>query len=252
ISEQGVRHLVLDFRMVQGLDASAVLGFNKLDQLCQRFGVRLYFCGMRTDIGQVFMHTRFLPNPSITVLPDLDRGLERVEEILIAEGEGNAELLAAAQEAAAAEALKEESVTMHRMFGGALDQEALLKLIQSCETVHLEGGQKLFRRGEAGDALYFIESGQLSVLVMLENHQMRRLRTFGPGTIVGEMAVFAHGKRSADAVADMPTRLRCLTAESIEKMMKDSPRAALQFHAYVIKLMATRLAQSNDEIQTLL
>jgi SulP family sulfate permease len=34
IVREGVRYLLLDFRMVQGLDASAALGFAKLHQLC--------------------------------------------------------------------------------------------------------------------------------------------------------------------------------------------------------------------------
>lgn len=252
IQDSGVRHLLLDFRMVQGLDASAVLGFNKLDQIARKSGVKLYFCGLRSELGNVFIQTKFLPNDNIAVLPDLDRGLERVEEVLIDEGRRDPEAIAAAVEALEENARKEESVTMHRMFGGQLDAEAIMRLITCCDTKELSAGERLFRKGDTGDALYFIEKGQISILLMLEGKQMKRLRTFGPGTIIGEMAVFAHGTRSADALADEPTRVRCLTSEAIEKMMREAPKAALQFHAYVIRLMATRLAQSNDEVQTLL
>ena len=45
--ERPIRNVILDFRRVQGLDASAVFNLGKLGQLCDRHGVRLVFTHLR-------------------------------------------------------------------------------------------------------------------------------------------------------------------------------------------------------------
>ena len=79
-----------------------------------------------------------------------------------------------------------------------------------------------------------------------------RLRTFGPGTVVGEMAVYTHGKRSADVVADTPCMAWRLTDEYIRMMEERHPRLANEFHSFVVRLMASRLSAANEEIRALL
>src|SRR5262245_24327524 len=84
---KGVRYLLLDFRMVQGLDASVALAFAKLHQLCTRHGVTLVLSGLRPELRALLDQMRFLPHREIHVVPDLDRGLEWIEDrLLLAEG----------------------------------------------------------------------------------------------------------------------------------------------------------------------
>jgi SulP family sulfate permease len=141
---------------------------------------------------------------------------------------------------------------LRRNLGPHFDPQHLETLISCCETIKLEQGTTLFKKGDPGDALYFIERGELSVLLRLENGQVKRLRTFGPGTVVGEMALFSKMPRSADVVTDTVCRVRKLSADSLARMEREHPVAAIQFHNFVVKLLCTRLMAANEEIRALL
>ena len=86
IVRQGVRYLLLDFRMVQGLDASVALAFGKLHQLCAGHGVSLVLSGLRPETHALLSQMRFLPHHEIHVVADLDRGLEWIEDRLLGDG----------------------------------------------------------------------------------------------------------------------------------------------------------------------
>ena len=147
----------------------------------------------------------------------MDRGLECIEDSLLS---GSAALHAGMMtqvddpNKTAIRAVGE----LRRNLGPHFSPENLETLISFCETIKLEQGTTLFKKGEPGDALYFIERGELSVLLKLEDGQIKRLRTFGPGTVVGEMALFSKMPRSADVVTDTVCRVRKLSAESLARM----------------------------------
>src|SRR5262249_4210352 len=88
IVQAGVRYLLLDFRMVQGLDASAALSLSKLHQLCGRYRVTLILSGLRPEHQAVLQQMRFLPHPAIHLVSDLDRGMEWMEDRLLAGAHG--------------------------------------------------------------------------------------------------------------------------------------------------------------------
>lgn len=248
ILRAGVRHLLLDFRMVQGLDASVALAFGKLHQLCARHGVSLTLSGLRPDIEALLSQMRFLPHPEILVVADLDRGLEWIEHRLLTPavaaedgGPGTSDA-----DTGLAEVNLRHTLAPH-FTGNAL--EVLLGL---CETVELPREAVLMRRGEAGDALYFVERGEVSVFVSFGDRQRKRVRTLGAGTVVGEMALYSGQLRSADVVAETACRVRRLSAERFARLEGEHPGVAIQFHRFVVRLLSYRLAAANDEIRGLL
>jgi SulP family sulfate permease len=141
---------------------------------------------------------------------------------------------------------------LRRILAKQFDKPALDVLIGCCQTLKLGAGTPLFRRGDPGDALYFIERGHVSVLLRLDDGQTKRLRAFGPGTIVGEMAIYSHQPRSADVVADTGCRVRKLSAQDLERLEREHPEVAVQFHRFVVRLLSARLAAANEEIRGLL
>jgi SulP family sulfate permease len=249
IERDGIRYLLLDFRLVQGLDASAVLSFNKLQQVCRARRVRLLLSGLRSELETVLDQTKFLPQPDITVFPDADRGLEWIEDWLL---EGDGVPADGSTAATASQTVILAEMDLRRILAKQFDKPALDVLIGCCQTLKLGAGTPLFRRGDPGDALYFIERGHVSVLLRLDDGQTKRLRAFGPGTIVGEMAIYSHQPRSADVVADTGCRVRKLSAQDLERLEREHPEVAVQFHRFVVRLLSARLAAANEEIRGLL
>jgi SulP family sulfate permease len=246
----GVRHLILDFRMVQGLDASAALAFGKLHQLCARHGASLVLSGLRPDIQALLTQMRFLPHRDILVVADLDRGLEWIEHRLLmpAPGPEGATPEGDGVDAAASSG----EVDLRRILAGHFTGDALETLLGLSETLELPAGALLMRRGEAGDALYFVERGEVSVFVSLGDQRRKRVRTLGAGTVVGEMAIYSGQPRSADVVAETACRVRRLSAERFARLEREHPSVAIQFHSFVVRLLSYRLAAANDEIRGLL
>ncbi|HMB33161.1 MAG TPA: SulP family inorganic anion transporter, partial [Methylomirabilota bacterium] len=205
IVQAGVRYLLLDFRMVQGLDASAALSLSKLHQLCGRYRVTLILSGLRPEHQAVLQQMRFLPHSEIHLVSDLDRGMEWMEDRLLAGAHGlpgttSAPVLALGNgthgDAAGAD--------IRGILAAHFSPDALQVLLGLCERLDIPQETMLMRRGDAGDALYFVERGEVSVMVHLEDGKRRRLRTLGPGSMVGEMALYSGQPRSADVVTETP------------------------------------------------
>lgn len=66
-------------------------------------------------------------------------------------------------------------------------------------------GERLFRQGDPGDALYCVEQGSIGLSVRAPGGGDLPLGTVGPGQVVGEMALLDSGPRSATATALEPT-----------------------------------------------
>jgi sulfate permease, SulP family len=239
IVHQRVRYLLLDFRMVQGLDASVALSFGKLHQLCVQEDVTLALSGLRPELEAVLRQIRFLPHDEIHIVPDLDRGLEWMEDRLLEVSDGDG-------------AVARGRHDVRGLLTPHFSSDALEVLLAASTPVDLPKDAMLIRRGDAGDALYFVEHGELSVLVTLVDGTVKRVRKLGPGTVVGEMALYSGHARSADVVAETPCRVYRLTADGFSSLEREHPRAAMQFHSFVVKLLSQRLTASNDEIQALL
>ncbi|MBI1893921.1 MAG: SLC26A/SulP transporter family protein [Candidatus Rokubacteria bacterium] len=240
LARGGLRYLLLDFRMVQGLDVSAVWSFIKLEQLCSRAGATLVFSGISQTLHTILKQAQFFPRPGIMLFSDLDHGLEWIEDHLLA------------QDAETSRQASQDTVDLRRILSEHFRPEALDALIGYCETFNLQPNAPLFRQGDPGDALYFVETGRVSVLISLGDGQTKRLRAYGPGTVVGEMAVYSKHPRSADVLTDVPCRIRKLSAENLARMEREHPDVAIQFHTFVIKLLSSRLALANEEILSVL
>jgi SulP family sulfate permease len=237
IAGAGVRYLLLDFRLVQGLDASAASSFMKLARICEQSDTRLLLSGLHADLRVMLAKTGLLDGAAVPVFVDLDRGLEWVEDRVLSDA------------GAGAPDVGDEfrrTVTAH------FTRDAQAVLDTYVERVTLPEGVVLFRRGDPGDALYIIETGEASVLLRISDTQTKRLVTLGPGMLIGEMALYTGAPRSADVVTDMPCRMHRLTVESFSRLQRQHPEEASQFHRFVVARLAARLAAATEEMRVLL
>lgn len=73
--------------------------------------------------------------------------------------------------------------------------------------------------GQPSDGrLYFIASGQVSILVPLPNGGHQRIATLGPGMNFGEMVLLGQTTRSASAHADTEVVCHILTTEALDRL----------------------------------
>jgi glutaminase len=66
--------------------------------------------------------------------------------------------------------------------------------------------------------LYFLMSGEVSVIVELPTGRLKRLSTVSPGMGFGELALVEGGVRSADVRADTPVECYTFTKKVFEQL----------------------------------
>ena len=86
-----------------------------------------------------------------------------------------------------------------RLFAGLPDDE-LARLVEMCEPVDLQEGERLIEEGTDGDAFFVIVDGELEVTKRSGEGELPLAR-LGPGGIVGEMAVIEGRPRNASVTA---------------------------------------------------
>lgn len=171
--------------------------------------------------------------PLLTFVDDSDQALQRAEDALLTG-------CALAAEGAGTLALAD---TLLAQGLGAAD---LATLAGQMQTLHFRQGQRLFAAGDVADALYVSLRGHIGVHLP---GQARRLASFAPGVMVGELAVIEHGRRSADAVAESDLTVLCLSLAALDHLQQQHPALAAQLLRNVALHLAGRLRGLTLELQ---
>ena len=234
-SAEPIRFLVLDFRLVTGLDTSALMSFLKLQRVAKNHDVTVVYTNLPDSI---VTQLRVNGSPEVQIFSDLDHGIEWCENQIIAyEGLPVKE--------------KRQTLEMQlaRNMPAHLDMEKLFKYFEREE---IDANTYIIRQGDLSNELYFIEEGQVTVHLEMEEGHMIRLRTMGVGTVVGEIGLYLGNPRSASVIADMPTTAYRLTAQSLRQLEHDHADIAAAFHRFMIHILAERLNHTDDAMRLLL
>jgi len=100
------------------------------------------------------------------------------------------------------------------------------------------------KQGEFGDSMYFILEGELRVRLEVLGRETI-LTTLGPGDFFGDMALFDHGPRAADVVANTDALVVKLSAAAVDELAKTAPDLAAQFLRAVGKTLTARIRADN-------
>jgi CRP-like cAMP-binding protein len=107
--------------------------------------------------------------------------------------------------------------------------------------------QMIFKEGDAGDAMFIIQSGQVKIVKRSDEGE-KTLVIFSEGDFFGEMAVIDHEPRSASAVAVSETKCIVLTQEVFESTMQTNAHIVKK----ILRNMSSRLREANKQIENLL
>ena len=227
-----VRFVMLDFAATNGMDASVSISFVKLRQMCAAVDADLVLTALPARSRDLLVKTGTL-NLRIHEFATLDAGLEWVEDRLLTED---------------SHGLSRNEADFYTSLMPHFTAHALDRLAACMEVRDLAAGEALFLHGEPGDAMYLVERGRVTVSLPLAGGRSVRLRSYGAGTIVGEMAVYTQKPRGADVRADGIARVRRLSLAALGALEQEDPVTAQQFHRFVVKVMASRLAVADEEL----
>ncbi len=224
------RFLVIDLRRVTGMDASAVVAFSKAMRLAGSHGSELVVTGASEPVRAELERGGVTEQgESLRFEPDLDRGLERCEDVLLAE-----EVAAAGEQV-------------------AWGPDGLpAGLAPYMERVAVSEGTVVLRQEEPPGDLYVLAEGRLAVQTVTPEGRRVRLRILRPGVVIGELAFYTGAPRTADVVAETPcVVLRC-SREQIARIEADDPVVAIVLHRWFAETLAGRLSETMHTFDSLL
>lgn len=236
-----VRYVILDFRRVTEIDASGTRALETICHTAARRNMRVLLSHLRDDEG----HGRNLRALGIAAVvaaehwfTDLDRALEWTEDRLLDRDRFED----------ASELNPRDMVLFAGLDAGEMD--VLAELLERQELAH---GDVVFREGDAGDRVYLIARGSVSIKLQLtDENRARRLATFAPGVFFGEMAMLEGERRSADAFAKGEcVVLYTLSAERLAQILQQHPQLGIKLYRNLSRELATRLRVTSGALRAL-
>ncbi|MDB5804842.1 MAG: sulfate permease-like transporter, superfamily [Betaproteobacteria bacterium] len=231
-----VEFMILDFRFVHGIDSSALSSFRKIHAAAAARGVTLVITGANAALA-ADLASLARRGWSEARYANLDAGLEWCEsELLRRHGPD------------------EHTITpdviawLAREFGA---RESAHQLLHYVNRIEVAAGEYLCRQGEAADAMFFVDEGEVSVERSAGDGQIMRLRTLGRHTMIGEMGLYRSELRAASVVAQHYSVVYVLSRDALERMRAESPALAEALCVALIRVMSERLAFANTLNSTL-
>ncbi|MBI5187612.1 MAG: cyclic nucleotide-binding domain-containing protein [Nitrospirae bacterium] len=125
---------------------------------------------------------------------------------------------------------------LHRLgqieFFRSIPPEHVQILVECLRPVTFEVGERLFSQGDRGDRMYFLEQGEISLLL-----DGKEFKTLSAGDVLGEIALLTGAPRTAQAVARSHTVAFVLIKEDFDRIRKILP----EIEAVTARLASQRL-----------
>jgi glutaminase len=233
-----VDFVILDFRRLNSIDTAAKRFFEQFLQSPQTKGTEIAFAEVEPgDPETVKQLQEIAANNSVRIFASLDSALETFEDIILEKEREPFDYT-------------RFSLDSIGVFNG-LEPDELSVLEQMVQPMHFDAGDKVLSKGDAGEMLFVLARGSVSVMVPVGDDNATRVSCIGPGQFFGEMAVLEEGPRSADVVAD--ERIVCygLTAAQIRELSQSHPRIVSVLMTNMAREFALRIRKSNMLISSL-
>lgn len=117
-------------------------------------------------------------------------------------------------------------------------------LVRTAQRRTFRPWEVLFRRGDDGDGVFAIISGQVCVFADTAGGDEAIIAVRGPGEVIGEMALLDHLPRSANARAQTEVEAAWVSREQFEAWLTAHPAAARE----MLTALAQRLREATDQL----
>ncbi len=233
-----VEHVVLDFGHVLTInDTSARMIYelaNRLDSAGKRLIVthpdrvpllrRVFKLRGGERFPELFM-----------TFPDNDPALEWCEERLLT------------REGLTPELDHTPSISECELFTG-LSEEEIAVLSERLELKKFDQGGIVIETGSAASELYLLAQGRVSVFVEHQTGARRRLATFSPGMVFGEVALIDAAPRSATIIADSAVECIVLSVEDFDQLGESHPAIKIKLLENLSRGLCRKLRKANREL----
>ena len=228
-----VSSVLLDFRFVTGIDASADAAFERLGWRLRERGVGLCLTELGSGGWSRGLAARAADEPrDQAVRPTLDAGLEWCEQRLLAD--------------------VGRSAPMHRPVEAWLADELgsghAAQVMSRMRRRRAAAGERICLQGEPADTMVFVGSGRVSIYLDLGSGGQLLLKTMLGETVIGEVGFFKRLPRSASVVAETDAEYYEIDRDSFDILGSEAPHACAALQALILRVLADRLVFANREL----
>jgi glutaminase len=131
--------------------------------------------------------------------------------------------------------------------------ETLMKQIKAVTRLQtFSQGKQILVMGQENDTrIFFIESGQVSILVPTENGAHQRIASLGPGMNFGEMVLLGNTTRSASVYADTEVKCHILESGDLDRLSNQTPQLKIILLENLAREIASNLRRATQWIAAL-
>ena len=113
-------------------------------------------------------------------------------------------------------------------------REFLAKVGEGKAILEFRKDQVIFAQGDAADTVFYIQKGQVKVVVISEQGKEAVVGIFGPGQFFGEGCLNGHSVRIATTTAMEDCLLTAITKAAMLAVLHDQPKFSEMFMAYLL------------------
>ena len=139
--------------------------------------------------------------------------------------------------------LKPGALRRVRILAGFSDRQ-LERFVDFMELHPVRQWTEIVKQGSPGDAMYLVLEGEVRVRMVIAGKESI-LVTMAPGEFFGEVALFDHGPRSADVVANKESLLLKISAGAFQKLISEAPDLAAPFLYAIGQTLIARIRADN-------
>jgi sulfate permease, SulP family len=246
-SATSVRFILLNFRHVKGLDATAINSFNKLAQLAHHHQVTLGLSELSPSMQKQLQYQLSLipvdPSPpaptqlnttqqAFLYFTSLDTGIAWCEDQLLAEVPWR----------------RSRNLPLALQLEKQLPADCVATLMAALEAQDIDTGTTLFEQGSPAHQLFWIESGQVSTFFTPAHGDPHRITSIGPGHLLGDIDFYRENIYSATAIADQPTTVYSLSQANWQQIEQTHPQTAYALKSMILKRVSHQLTQAYSEV----
>lgn len=256
------RFIVLDFRLVTGIDSSARFAFSRLAQLAHSQGITLVATHLPDSVQTAWREIGEelggdTESHALPTFAELDGGLawceEQMLEIFTGVGlvakpkpfvQQVAELLPAAPEPT-------DWLDYLQPGSRPAPPAAATRLERSLRRVQAEAGKCIVRQGQEAAGIYLLETGRAVVQVEEADGHVREVGILEANGIIGEGELYAQQKVPYSVVTSQPSIFLHLSTAELQAIEAEAPELAIAIHRVLAGTISERLVRADRLVQAL-
>ncbi len=141
----------------------------------------------------------------------------------------------------------QQSLKKILMFQNLLEDD-IAALAQICEPYEYLDGEFIVTQNSVSRYLYIIHEGRCDISVRGGDRHDIFLAHLEAGDVFGESSIFLEVQRTANVVADGPTRILAISRANLIDFINRRPKAGLKIFSFIIYGLLHKLASANKDL----